>query len=380
MIKIQYIFLISFAFTSIVACKRKGCIDQEAINYNEKAKKDDGSCEYESFDRQLMLTDIADNSILPAYDQCITSVELLQTALQVFIDSATVNSLRDAQDKFKDAYLQWQEAEMYEFGPAGDQALLAHMNTFPTDESNIENAVSSGSWNMSSFTSVGHKGFGSLDYLLFHADDSVLISEFITSTTAANRAQFSLDVIEDMLQRMQQVRSDWDGYRSSFISSTGTEVGTSLALMVNAFSKEIELLKNARLGIPSGIKTGVIMTEQLEGYYSETSMDLLLANNTAMLNLFVGDGSGNYKSLYDFLKYLQRNADDNSLADAIVTQFNQVKSHLEQIPEPLKQSLNNEHSSVQSCYSEMVKLVALVKSDMTSAMSISISYTDNDGD
>ena len=29
------------------SCKKKGCTDPSALNYDSKAKKDDGSCEYE---------------------------------------------------------------------------------------------------------------------------------------------------------------------------------------------------------------------------------------------------------------------------------------------------------------------------------------------
>ena len=32
-----------------VSCKKEGCTDEAAINFNQEAKKDDGSCEYEQF-------------------------------------------------------------------------------------------------------------------------------------------------------------------------------------------------------------------------------------------------------------------------------------------------------------------------------------------
>ena len=34
---------------TITSCKRKGCTDPTAVNYSEKAKKDDGSCNYTPF-------------------------------------------------------------------------------------------------------------------------------------------------------------------------------------------------------------------------------------------------------------------------------------------------------------------------------------------
>jgi hypothetical protein len=46
-LKFGLIFLIAASLgLSLGSCKKKGCIDQSASNYNSKAKKDDGSCTY----------------------------------------------------------------------------------------------------------------------------------------------------------------------------------------------------------------------------------------------------------------------------------------------------------------------------------------------
>ncbi len=39
------VILLAAALT-LASCNRKGCTDPTALNYNEKAKKDDGNCEY----------------------------------------------------------------------------------------------------------------------------------------------------------------------------------------------------------------------------------------------------------------------------------------------------------------------------------------------
>ncbi len=47
--KKSYVLLLTLALgvSGLTGCKREGCTDEAATNYNEKAKKDDGSCEYE---------------------------------------------------------------------------------------------------------------------------------------------------------------------------------------------------------------------------------------------------------------------------------------------------------------------------------------------
>lgn len=44
--KITYYTIITLLAVSIFSCKKKGCMDVNAVNYNAEAKKDDASCTY----------------------------------------------------------------------------------------------------------------------------------------------------------------------------------------------------------------------------------------------------------------------------------------------------------------------------------------------
>ncbi|MEY3048606.1 MAG: hypothetical protein RL365_644 [Bacteroidota bacterium] len=47
--KTLLLLMIGFGVVSITSCKKKGCTDNGAVNYNSKAKKDDGTCLYKPF-------------------------------------------------------------------------------------------------------------------------------------------------------------------------------------------------------------------------------------------------------------------------------------------------------------------------------------------
>ncbi|CAG5077494.1 hypothetical protein [Parvicella tangerina] len=59
--KSNYLLLFLTVFLTIVSCNRKGCTDDDALNYEENARKDDGSCEYEE------LPPIDENSEVEGY-------------------------------------------------------------------------------------------------------------------------------------------------------------------------------------------------------------------------------------------------------------------------------------------------------------------------
>lgn len=65
--------MISFFFA--VSCKKEGCTDPLALNYNEKAKKDDGSCEYKDvIVFSFTSLELADDTIAPGTSTDVTAI------------------------------------------------------------------------------------------------------------------------------------------------------------------------------------------------------------------------------------------------------------------------------------------------------------------
>lgn len=63
--KKKNLLLVAVLTLSVVAtsCKKKGCTDENAINYSEEAKKDDGSCSYESVNENATEYNVSGNTV-----------------------------------------------------------------------------------------------------------------------------------------------------------------------------------------------------------------------------------------------------------------------------------------------------------------------------
>ena len=85
--------LLVAASSVTVSCKKKGCTDELALNYSDKAKKDDSSCEYAS----PSITIIGDNPVNVGLnsnytDQGATAVGHDGASLTVTTDDSQVNT------------------------------------------------------------------------------------------------------------------------------------------------------------------------------------------------------------------------------------------------------------------------------------------------
>jgi hypothetical protein len=344
------------------------------------------------FDQQAMLTNYADEIIIPRFGDFDLGLELLESSFNEFAANPTPELLNDVRDSFAVAYERYQRCSPFGFGPGliNGFSFRVRFNTFPTNIVGINASIENGTLVSASPTST--IGFPALDFLLFGQDgttDAELVGLFTTDVNAANRITYFSQLVSELGSTTGQIVGEWTSYRTTFISNTGTSAGSSVSLLVNEFNYDFETLKNFKLKIPLGkFNGGTVLPETVEAFYGGGSIRLAIGQVLGMKNLYlgVGENGADGLGLYDYIlcvKPLTASEEDQgllALADDISEQFLEIESALELVPDPLSETLQSNKPAVDEVHTQMQMIVPLIKREMTSALGVQISYQDNDGD
>ncbi|PWJ39379.1 imelysin family protein [Sediminitomix flava] len=337
------------------------------------------------FDQAAMLENYSENLMLSNIATYNTSVSALATAVNAFVGAQNEANLLAAQEALLTAYTDWALVDGLQFGPAEEQNFFVNSNTFPARFDEIEASIESGSWDLSSVFAKDEKGLAALDYLLFNGETSADILEGFENTSRQN---YLKEVAEDLsssaMTLLDAWRADSGNYAAEFAANTGNDPSSSLGFLINEFNKSYERSKNQRLGYPMGKNSlaGIVTPKTLEGYYSKQSLRLLKANVTAVENLFKGQyGETNGLGLDDYLtSYTEAGIIDKDLSKEILAQFELIHSKLDALADPLADQLEAEDSKLEELYVAMKDMTFMIKSEMSTALGVSITYQDSDGD
>ncbi|MCB0699842.1 MAG: imelysin family protein [Chitinophagaceae bacterium] len=356
-----------------------------ACNKTDGNKKADPT---NNLDRGPILANYADNYILPAYDAMVFTLTHLQQEMIAFTSNPTEGTLNAAQFAYEDAYHTWQRVDLINFGPASDKSLRSFVNIYPVTVSKLNNNISSGTYNLEEFGNKDAQGLPALDYLLFGiaSDKPAILAMYTTDAQASARKKYLNDVVAKMLEKVTAVRDEWSVYKNTFVNSTGTDAGSSLSLMVNGIVMYYErYLRSAKIGLPVGAMTSVIKPELSEAYYHPTLSGQLAAEaNKAFRAFYFGNHYGSTlvgESMYTYLGAIGTQDGNGALmADVVLSELDDVSYKLSNIATTVQGDVVNNKIHILETYEQMQEVVPLLKVDMVSAFSISITYTDNDGD
>lgn len=340
-------------------------------------KKEKAEEEKDTFDKQALLVNMADNVILPAYSDFKTSLDSLILTYNTFKSSGLQTDFQVVKQKLHVSSMRYQRINLFEFGPAESVVVRNNFNVFPTDTVQILQNISTGTYSLDATANLDAKGIPSLDYLFYDYNkaEADVVNSF---NTVANKKQYVSDVLNDMSNKLNAVISGWSSYREAFVNSLSTDIGSSIGFLVNQLNFELDYLKNAKIGTPLGKKTlGVPLPEKTEAFYGAQSVDYAYETLRIIEDVYTGKSTIGFD---DYLIHLEAPYNGGLLNDAIIAQFNVAKSKLKAIQNPLSTQVVSNTTVVDAAYVELVKLLVLLKTDMPSSLGVIITYQDGDGD
>ena len=344
----------------LFSCKDKKGKDEDKIDFNKAA----------------MLENISGKIIMPALAQFDGEVSDLRSSFATFKNDPTLANLDEVKTHWKASYLTYQTVKIFDFGPIRNIGFKSATGTYPVNVAKLEANIANGGYNLAALSNLDAIGFNGLDYLLFNTN---ALSEFQNNTAYADYADA---VVQKLYNETQTVVSGWNSYRATFNASTGTSSTSAFSEFVNEYNRDYELAKAAKIGIPIGkANLGLSMPEYVEARYSGISFELLAASIKALKATYSGNGFVNNAAGLGFSDYLVH-LEKTNLDDIILQKYGVIQSNINGFSVTLEQAINNPsmENQLDDLYLHLQQQVVNIKTDMTSAFGVLITYQDNDGD
>ena len=387
-LRIQKVFFFAIILILSFSCRKKGCMDPNATNFDSDAElADNTTCLYVDFERSEMLANICDNYIIPAYADFNEKTTILNVAATTFSSDPTDTKFQLLKDAWKIALLSWQQVSFIDFGPAEFIILKNQVNIYPTNVSLISENISLGVYDLGNSSNNDAKGFQALDYLLHMPglNEQEQVAYFIGEDNALT---YLVELTNDLKNNAQYVVNEWEVYKSTFRSNNGSNaVGSSVSNLVNGLCSYYETyIRKGKIGLPLGAFnqfTQEIDPTLVECYYHQESLPFISTALEGMKKYINGvsfNGNMNGLGLDDYMDYVGATQNSSSLSTVISDQIDLVLGSLGELNDPLSNELAVNESGVLDTYGTMQQLVPYMKVDMTSALGVLITYQDNDGD
>ncbi|WPR70075.1 imelysin family protein [Flavobacterium sp. NG2] len=348
----------------------------------------EGSGDSDNYDRTALLTNWANNIIVPSYTNYQAKVQTLVTDAATFNSNPTEANLQTVRTSWLEAYKAYQYVQYFSFGKAEEIYFKERTNTYPTDVTGINANITAGSYNLSLISQTSKQGFPALDYVLngLGTTDTEIVS-YYTNTNATKYKQYLTDLVTALKSNADTIVADWNSsYKASYIANNGKSITSSVSITINSFIETFE--KNTRagkIGIPAGLFSGgTVHPEKVEGYYKKDVSKILceVAVHAAQ-DFFNGKSFNNSSegaSLKSYLNFLNVVRNNQNLSDIINTQFETSFTKIGLLSNNFSNQISSDNSKMITAYDSLQQNVVYLKLDMMQALKITVDYVDNDGD
>ncbi|QXP61919.1 imelysin family protein [Olleya sp. HaHaR_3_96] len=334
----------------------------------------------DNYNRVAMQTNLADNVIIPRFQDLKSGLETLATIGDTFTAAPDQASLDDLRAAFVSAYKDWQLVEAFNIGQAEVMLYGFQMNVYPTSTLDIEENIASGTYDLSAVGNNDAVGFPAVDYML-HGIAST-DADILIKYADANYRTYLTDLIAEMNSLTQTVLSDWTtNYRAVFVNSTSNTVSSAVNKFINDYIFYFEKgLRANKFGIPGGVFSTDPLANKAEAIYNGTiSRDLALIALDNVQNIFNGKATSTSPIGEGFNSYLIE-LDRADLASLINDRMDAARQKIQLLNADLKTQVETDNTKMTEAYDALQLVVVSLKVDMLQAFNVSVDYVDADGD
>ena len=268
----------------------------------------------------LMLSDIANNVMIPAYQDlsaktaslaATSGVKTYCDALGSANEAAAVNSVKTLWSAASDAYA---KTEVHSVGPADiDGAFRYRVSSYasaPLDKCGVDNSVTNqngADFNLAT-RPASQRGLGAVEYLLFNTDldhncsSNTAPSGWSDLTEASRKSQrcdYAIELARDIDVAADGIVDNWSADGSNYLAEFIREgsAGEKLQELTDAIIVHMDKeAKDKKVGIPTGVKeecTSLSCPDKIERPYVKSSFDAVKANLQGFIDVVRGgDGRG----------------------------------------------------------------------------------------
>lgn len=344
-------------------------------------------------ERSEVLADLADQVIIPAYEQFELDAKALHNSVVDLCASPDEESLSQARDTLKKTRSSWSHLEAMGVGPAMDRRSRAVVR-WPVAVDEIEQLIADEAVvldfdRFANRVGADQRGLGAVEYLLHHNSENEVklkgadtpntnVSEVDggpTVFTDPRRCEYLLRITDVIRQEAIWLIDAWlesydngPAYKSQF-SAAGSE---SLDSLVNDSLFLLEAITDLELGVALGVMDKAADVEVIDEGLAGAGVDDLQDRLTSAMMVLVGDDNVSTGGLSLLL--------EDDLAARLRNDFVYAQTTINELEPPLRQAVINTPTRVKAVREAIKDIQILLATEVVGYLGVQIGFSDADGD
>ena len=335
--------------------------------------------------RRELLENWTSALIVPLYADFEARAQTLQTSLDALCAAPSQAALDAARSAWFDTREPLKRAEVFNFGPYSrpEFRIGPQLDSWPARPETVEELLASTDpVDAAAVAQLGvwHKGMPVIEYLLYPPN-----ADAVTQLSDARRCEYLESVGTELVSRADEIYKAWAPEGGDFASQLSGAGRTSNAFrslrdafgeIVNRMGFTVENVRRDKLGAPLGTSAGgTPQPDTAESRFSGRSVRDIDDNLTGLELLYFGDASRNLQGLTRYATERGHSFDADMTAALSAS-----RAALDAIDMPLTAAVASEPDRVQAASDRLGELQNLLQVDMISALGLTLSFNDNDGD